>query len=59
MTQLYKKNGAVFIPIEIKLEEVEKMKCCDNCKNYKFEIEQKYCFSNKPCKNKSEWELAE
>lgn len=26
MTQLYKKNGAVFLPIGITLEEIEKLK---------------------------------
>ena len=26
MTQLYKKNGAVFIPVGITIEEIEKMK---------------------------------
>ena len=35
-------------------EQIEKMKCCHNCKNF---IDKSYCIT--PCEEHSEWELAE
>lgn len=35
-------------------EQIEKMKCCHNCKNF---INKSYCIT--PCEEHSEWKLAE
>lgn len=40
MTELYKKNGAVFIPAGITVEEVEKLKELLNRSNIRLEEEQ-------------------
>ena len=43
--------------------QIEKMKCCGNCKHQKYDYESKYCefdaTREKECVNLSEWELAE
>ena len=42
MTELYKKNGAVFVPVGITLEEVEKLieKRAENTQEFKKQTEQ-------------------
>lgn len=63
MTQLYKKNGAVFIPAGITLEEIEernkqieKMKHCYNCK-FNLKCNDIHCDDCEDY-NKWEWEFA-
>lgn len=64
MTQLYKKNGAVFIPAEITVEEVERIekenedlkeklnvRSCQNCKH-----NNKSCPNDGSCVHYSKWE---
>lgn len=71
MTELYKRNGAVFIPIGITLEEIdalkkenaelkawiEKNKCCEICGHYNKENDD--CSNAEPCNDYDKWELAE
>lgn len=44
-------------------EQIEKMKCCGNCKHYIYDCGERYCeydaTREKDCENKNEWELAE
>ena len=54
--QLEKENA------ELK-SQIEKMKCCGNCKHYIYDCGERYCkydaTREKDCENRNQWELAE
>ena len=56
MTQLYKKNGAVFIPAGITFEEVEELKELLNCSNIRLAEDQ---IKNAQNKKEVEQEIVE
>ena len=39
-------------------EQIEKMKCCGNCKHHRYDYGELECVT-KGCENKCKWELAE
>ena len=44
--------------LEAKEKQIEKMKCCGNCKHHRYDYGELECVT-KGCENKSKWELAE
>lgn len=37
--------------------QIEKMKCCENCKYLAYDYEDMFCSNKKHCKNRSLWKL--
>lgn len=61
--ELEEKNSYMFDTIALQEQQIEKMKCCENCKHKKSEVDRcellMYTMNACLCKNKDKWELKE
>ena len=63
LDQLQEQNSQMFNTIALQEQQIEKMKCCENCKHKKGEVDRcellMYSLNACLCKNKDKWELKE
>ena len=63
IADLEEQNSQMFNTIALQEQQIEKMKCCENCKHKKSEVDRcellMYSMNACLCKNKDKWELKE